>query len=140
MAKLEENPYYQKALDYIQHTDLNSLEYGTHEIDGKNLYVIVKEFELKKPEEAVFEVHDHYIDIQIPINGDEGFGICPRSELKQPLGEYNAEKDKYKFSDPVKEIVTVKAGDQIAFQPHEGHAPLIGEGKVKVATFKVRIP
>ena len=38
-ANLMNNPYYVKAIEYIQSTDLNSLENGKHFIEGDNLFV-----------------------------------------------------------------------------------------------------
>ncbi len=137
--KLEENPYYIKAQEFIKNNDLTALEDGKHVLDGTNLYINVKEYDLKTPDQAVFEVHDEYYDIQVPLTAPEGFGLCPREELKQPQGEFNREKDVQKFTDPVTKIVTVQPGEQITFEPHEGHAPLIGEGKCRVAIFKVKI-
>ena len=37
--KLMTNPYYAKAIEYINTHDLNSLENGKHLIDGEDLFV-----------------------------------------------------------------------------------------------------
>ena len=56
--KLENNPNYVRALEYIRNTDLNSLESGKHLIDGDNLFVNIVDSKMKTPEEARLEVHD----------------------------------------------------------------------------------
>ena len=66
--KLMNNPYYAKALEYIQTTDLNSLPLGKHLIDGENLFVNIVDSDMKTPQQARLEVHDKYIDIQIPLS------------------------------------------------------------------------
>jgi uncharacterized protein, YhcH/YjgK/YiaL family len=126
MSRLENNPYYQKALEFIKNTDLNSLEPGRHSIDGDNLYVNICDPALKTPGEAKYEAHDAYIDLQIPLSKTEAFGVKPRSECS-PAGEMDSENDIIFFADPIKddEIVTVKPGDSIVFCPDQAHAPLI---------------
>ena len=135
----EKNPNYIKALEYIKNTDLNSLEPGKHFIDGDNLFVNINDSALKTPEQARLEVHDKYIDIQIPLSKDESFGVKPRSECREPDGEFNTEKDILFYKDKDWKTVSVKAGEMIVFAPETAHAPLIGEGSIHKAIFKVKV-
>lgn len=137
--KLENNPNYAKALEYIKTTDLNSLEPGKHMIDGDNLFVNIVDSQMKTPEQARLEVHNKYIDIQVPLSKSETFGIKPRSECKEPDGEFNSEKDILFFKDKDWESVTVEPGKAITFDTDTAHAPLIGEGTVHKAIFKVKV-
>lgn len=136
--KLKNNPYYAKAIEYIQTHDLNALENGKHFIDGENLFVNIVDSNMKTPEQARLEVHDKYIDIQIPLSKEETFGITPRSECRFPDGEMNVEKDILFYKDPVTETVTAAPGEVVTFAPDTAHAPLIGEGVIHKAIFKVR--
>lgn len=133
------NPNYLKAEEFIAKTDLNALENGKHVIDGDNLYVNIVDSNMKTPQDARLEVHDKYIDIQIPLSKGESFGVKPRSECKTADGEYNAEKDILFYKDKDWETVDVKAGEQIVFAPETAHAPLIGEGTIHKAIFKVKV-
>ena len=135
----EKNPNYIKALEYIKNTDLNSLEPGKHFIDGDKLFVNINDSALKTPEQARLEVHDKYIDIQIPLSKDESFGVKPRSECREPEGEFNTEKDILFYKDKDWKTVSVKAGEMIVFEPDTAHAPLIGEGTIHKAIFKVKV-
>jgi len=137
--KLMTNPYYAKAIEYIKNTDLNSLENGKHFIDGSNLFVNIMDSNMKTPQQARLEVHDNYIDIQIPLSKSETFGVKPRSECKEPDGEFNREKDVMFFKDASEEFVTAQIGDIMTFAPDMAHAPLIGEGVVHKAVFKVKV-
>ena len=137
--KLMNNPYYAKAIEYIQTHDLNALEPGKHIIDGDNLFVNIVDSNMKTVRQARLEVHDKYIDIQVPLSKEETFGVKPRSECRLPDGEMNVEKDILFYNDPVEETVTIAPGDMIAFPPETAHAPLIGEGIVRKAIFKVRV-
>ena len=134
-----QNPYYVKALEFIKNTDLNSLENGRHIIDGDNLFVNIVDSDMKTPQQARLEVHDRYIDIQIPLSKPETFGVTPRSECKEPDGEMNVEKDILFYKDPVEETMTAAPGEAVTFAPDTAHAPLIGEGTIHKAIFKVKV-
>ena len=136
---LQDNPYYQLALQYIQQTNLSQLPSGKHVIDGENLWVNITDSPLRTSAEARFEVHNRYVDIQIPLSGAEQYGIRPRRLCTRPIGDFNAQDDYQLFDDPVEDIRTVEPGGLIVFDPETAHAPLIGEGTIHKAIFKVRV-
>ncbi len=137
--RLKNNPYYAKAIEYIQTHDLNELEPGKHVLDGDNLYVNIVDSDMKTLQQARLEVHDRYIDIQVPLSKEETFGVKPRSECRLPDGEMNQEKDILFYKDPVEDTRTIAPGEAITFAPETAHAPLIGEGRIRKAIFKVRV-
>ena len=51
----------------------------------------------------------------------------------------NTEKDILFYHDPVEETITAEIGDVITFAPDVAHAPLIGEGTIHKAIFKVKV-
>lgn len=134
-----QNPYYAKAIEFIRTTDLNTLENGKHFIDGENLFVNIVDSTMKTPQQARLEVHDKYIDIQIPLSQGEVFGVKPRSECKDPVGQMDPVKDILFYSDPVEQTIEAGIGEVITFAPEMAHAPLIGEGTIHKAIFKVRV-
>lgn len=136
---LDTNPNYLKAVEYIEKTDLSELENGKHVIDGDNLFVLINDSQMKTPEQARLEVHNDYIDIQVPLSCEESFGVKPRSECAEPDGEFNAEKDILFYHDKDWTTVTIKPGEAITFDPDTAHAPLIGEGTIHKAIFKVKV-
>ena len=136
---LKNNPNYVAAMEYIHTHDLNSLENGKHFLDGDNLFVNIVDTNLKTKEDARFEVHDRYIDIQVPLDKAETFGVKPRKECTMPIGEMNTEKDILKFEDPIIETITAQPGEPVTFAPETAHAPLIGEGPIHKAIFKVKV-
>lgn len=136
---LSNNKYYRMALEYIGKTDLNALELGKHFLDGENLFVNIVDSNMKTREAARLEVHNNYIDIQVPLSGPETFGVKPRTECAQADGEYNPVKDILFFKDKDWQEVTVYEGQPITFDPDMGHAPLIGEGTIHKAIFKVKV-
>ena len=135
---LMKNPWYAKAMEFIRTTDLASLENGRHEIDGSDLFVNIVDSQMKTPQQALLEVHDKYIDIQVPLSKPETYGVKPRSECTEPDGEMNVEKDILFYKDPVVKTITAAPGEPVTFAPDTAHAPLIGEGTIHKAIFKVR--
>lgn len=136
---LATNPYYAKAKEFIENNDLNALPLGKHLIDGEDLFVNVVDCQMKTKEEARLEVHDAYIDIQIPLSKGENYGVKPRSGCTQPEGEMDNEKDILFYADKVENVITAEAGEIVTFAPETAHAPLIGEGMIHKVIFKVRV-
>ena len=136
---LDNNKYYQQALQYIADTDLSELENGKHLLDGDNLFVNIVDSQMKTPEQARLEVHDKYIDIQVPLSKAESFGVKPRKDCVEPDGEFNAEKDILFYKDKDWTTITVEVGQAVTFDPDTAHAPLIGEGEIHKAIFKVKV-
>ena len=136
---LDNNPNYLKAVECIAETDLGELELGKHFLDGDNLFGNIVDSQMKTPEQARLEVHDKYIDIQVPLDKEESFGVKPRRECVDPDGEFNEEKDILFYKDKDWTTVTIKPGEAITFDTDTAHAPLIGEGTIHKAIFKVKV-
>ena len=136
---LSGNKYYKAALKFIAENDLNAMENGKHILDGDNLFVNIVDSKLKTPQEARLEVHNVYVDIQVPLSKAESYGVKPRSEAKGSEGDFNSEKDILFYTDKDWQTITVDKGQPITFDPDTAHAPLIGEGEIHKAIFKVKV-
>ena len=132
------NPLFPKVVEFIQQHDLNALEPGKYEIEGKDLFVNIQMAKGKTPAEAVIETHNRMIDIQIPLSDAETFGYPQRDQL--PDAEYNDEKDITKIPDLAADsYLTCQPGMMAIFFPQDGHAPCIaGVPEIKKAIFKVK--
>ena len=120
---------YAKAIDFLKSHDLATLEDGKYEIDGKNVYANVMSYTTLPWEEAKYEAHQNYSDIQYVISGEEVMTYAPAEELN-PAGPYNAEKDVVKFDNAKPGLkVTCKAGDFMIFFPWDGHKPKAAAGE-----------
>lgn len=133
-----DNKYYQEALSFIENTDLTSLPNGKHVIDEGNVWVNIVETKLRPACDALLEVHDKFIDIHIPISAAESYGTKARNKCNQPKGEMNTDNDILFYDDAIEEIITKQPGEMTVFAPDMAHAPLIGDGPVRKAIFKVR--
>ena len=132
------NPLFAKVVAFIEQNDLNTLEAGKYEIEGKDLFVNIQMAKGKTPDEAIIETHDKMIDIQIPLTDAETFGYTQRDLL--PKAEYNAEKDITKIPGMAADsYITCQPGMMAIFFPQDGHAPCIaGVPEIKKAIFKVK--
>ena len=132
------NPLFKKVVDFLEKNDLNALEAGKHEIEGKDLFVNIQVAKGRAREAATIETHKRMIDIQIPLDGEETFGYTPLGDL--PAFDYNDEKDIAKYGDTMAQTyVTLKPGQMGIFFPQDGHAPCISDkAEIKKAIFKVK--
>ena len=132
------NPLFPKVVEFIQQHDLNALEPGKYEIEGKDLFVNIQMAKGRTPEAAVIETHNKMIDIQIPLSDAETFGYTQRDLL--PEAEYNEEKDITKIPDLAADsYLTCQPGMMAIFFPQDGQAPCIaGVPEIKKAIFKVK--
>ncbi len=123
------NGRYAKAVDFLQNTDLAALEPGKHEIDGTEVYANVAEYTTIPWEEAKYEAHEHYTDIQYVIEGSEIMTYAPTHEMvvKTP---YNPDKDVVFYENSTLGLqMEVKAGQYVIFQPWDAHKPKAANGQ-----------
>ena len=85
------HPGFRRAFDYLLQADLPSMEVGKYEIDGQNIYAMVQQYHTKWQEEAVWEAHRRYIDLQYVIQGAEKLGYANIGRLRQ--GAYESDRD-----------------------------------------------
>jgi len=82
-----------KAFAFLKNSDLSKLELKRYDIDGDNLYAPITEYLTKNVEDAKFEAHRKYIDIQYVISGVEQMSSAPMSMKKEVITPYDATKD-----------------------------------------------
>jgi YhcH/YjgK/YiaL family protein len=133
------NEGFEKAFKFLRTGDITQLETGRYDIDGDSVYAVVSENEMKTIEDAKLEVHDSYIDIQIPLSASETFGWKDRSLCNTGEGKYDDENDVAFFDDKPEVYCVVNPLQTVIFFPNDAHAPLIGYGKIKKTVIKIKI-
>ena len=135
------HPLFAKAFQYIQQTDLDTIEMGKYEIDGDNLKAIFSNKKGMTAAESVakFECHNKHIDIQLCINGVEQIGWKPREKCKMENGGYNEEKDVQLYNETPDMFFQLTNGQFVIFFPGDVHAPMIGDAEIKKLVIKVKI-
>jgi YhcH/YjgK/YiaL family protein len=129
-----------KGFDFLKNTDLSKIEIGRYEMDGKNVFALVSEYDTKKPEDCRLEAHQIYADIQYIVSGKEAIGFATLNG-QIVTAEYNPEKDIAFFSGETIPLV-LNAGMFAVFFPQDTHRPCMqvdGPEKVKKVVMKVRL-
>lgn len=134
-----QHPLFKEAFEYINSVDFLHTEPGKIELKGKDLFVIVSDSDMKTGTDAKIEVHNKYIDIQLPINKAESYGWISRNSLKEAKASFDEERDIQFFEDQNSTVLTAIPGDFVIFFPSDGHAPCIGEGKIRKVVVKIKL-
>ena len=131
------HPLFKKAFDFVKASDFAELEDGKYEIQGSDLFLILNTINGKSEKEVVTEAHQKYIDIQIPLRGNEAFGWIPTEKCTKIKLVYDEQKDLILFENGPTNYIFPKDGDFLIFFPEDGHAPGIGEGVIRKVIVKV---
>lgn len=134
-------PGMEKILAFLETHDLTSLQDGTYEIDGRDLYVMIQSPKLKSEEEAKLEAHRDYADLQLVFSGAENMGYAPLETLGEPVSDPEGQDIAFYHGDCQKFFVP--EGSFAVFYPGDAHAPSLavfreGESDRK-AVFKIRL-
>lgn len=116
------------ALRYLQSVDLAALPDGKVEIDGPQLIANVAHYQTRLPEQAVWESHRKYIDVQYVVSGVERIGYIPLENAPTVQSPYSDAKDVI-FYEPGTDSFTLRAGQFAIFYPEDIHAPSLADGE-----------
>jgi YhcH/YjgK/YiaL family protein len=127
-----------RAIEYIGSTDFTHVENGQYELDGKKLVSIVMRYKTKQDEQAIWESHRKYIDVQFIASGIERCGYVPLVSAPPVKTPYNEEKDVI-FYEPGTEMFEAPMGTFMIFYPDDIHAPSLAAGKPPVSSDVVKV-
>ena len=133
------HPLFPRAFEYIRNTDLLSLAPGRYPIIDEQLFVIVEHVPGRTREAAKLECHRRYIDIQLVLDGTDEMGWKPLADCHNPMSDYSAEKDIRFFHDAPASWIATPPGAFCIFFPEDAHAPLVSNGNVRKAIFKIAV-
>lgn len=131
-----------KAFAFLKNTDLPKLEVKRYDIDGDNLYASVMEYVTKNEEDAKYEAHRKYIDIQYVISGAEVMGVAPLSALKEVTEPYDGSKDVGFMTVNDAKLYNATPDRFFIFFPSDIHRPGVKvnqNSQVKKIVVKVRV-
>ena len=115
------HPRFPEAFEALKKFASGEFEVGKYEVDGKNIYVMVQEYETQLMADKKFEIHRDYIDIQYIISGEELMGYESLDKL-EPKNEYKPDVQHF-FVNEDYDKITLRAGELVVFFPNEPHAP-----------------
>ena len=111
------------AIDFINSHDLSKLPLGKTIIEGENVFCSNNEYTTKSINEAKWEAHKIYADIQLLISGEEYIGFSPIDSMKI-VENYNKEKDVL-FLEGHGEYILMEKGKFAIFLPQDAHQPCV---------------
>lgn len=115
--------HFEKAFAFIKKAMEEKLPVGKYELDGKDLYASVQEYNSKEEAAARYEGHRKYIDIQYIVSGEEAVEVLD-IEKCLPITDYNEEKDVLFFQPTEKVWKGIwTAGEYGIFYPNDIHRP-----------------
>jgi YhcH/YjgK/YiaL family protein len=118
-----------KAFEFLKNSKLSTLELMRYDIDGDNLFATPSEYLTKNKEDANFEAHRKYIDIQYVISGKELIGIAPVSLQDQILEPYDSTRD-IEFMTVTRDTEVTATPDRFfIFFPSDAHRPSLKDGE-----------
>ncbi len=137
------NKNMEKAFDFIKKAVNENMANGKYEIDGKELYANIQEYTTKAIQDAKFEGHQNYIDIQFIASGYENIRVADIDSMTSKI-PYDAERDVEFYED--KDDCTVgvlNAGEYGIFMPQDIHMPGLnpksGAKDIKKIVVKIRV-
>jgi len=132
------SPLMDKVVEFFKKTDLASLEPGRIDLHGDDLFVNVNRQGAQTRNEVPIEAHREYIDIQVPISGDEEMGFLSAQFLPAPSKPYSVERDVAFYPGLCDTYLNVRKGMFVVFFPGEGHAPAITKDGILKLIVKIR--
>jgi biofilm protein TabA len=121
-------PAWEKAFDFLK-TVNDSTPDGKYPIQGEDMFAMVMSYQTKKPDEAKFEAHKKYADIQSTLIGAEGIAVVDTAKMKVTV-PYLAEKDVefYETPETIPMLVDVYPGYFAFLLPQDCHMPQLAVG------------
>lgn len=134
---------FRHALRYLTDTHLQNLPDGRYEIDAERIYAMVQSYQTISLEDAKFEAHRRYVDIQYMASGCERMGWATLAHMTV-VHAYTPEKDVCLGTCLPENVswIGVAQGMAAIFFPEDAHAPKIAWGEssaVKKIVLKVAL-
>lgn len=108
------------ALEYLKSTDFSKFDAGDYDIDGKNIYMLIRDYSTKTKEECEWEAHKKYIDVQYVAEGGEMCGYSDVSFLKEK--SFVKDKDRLELEGNG-DFIKLEKGFFIILFPEDAHMP-----------------
>lgn len=132
--------YIKEGFEWLESNDLKNLADGKYSINGDNVYASIQTYETK--EDANYESHRKYIDIQYMINGAEKIGVTDLNNCTTCI-EYDSERDLEFYNiNCDEEYLELNEGQFLLLFPHDAHKPSITKNNkttIKKVVVKVAI-
>lgn len=136
---LDVHPLFPEAFTWLVSLDADAPPGGTHELRGRDLYVIISHTPGQPPAPPKLEAHRRYIDLQVTLRGTFDIGWRSLDRCRVVKTPYDSEKDAALFDDPPESWLTLGQGRFAVFFPGDAHAPKASPQELVKAVFKVLV-
>lgn len=130
----------QECFTYAAGHDLKEFKKGSHEIDGRRLFVNIVEYTTTSPENRFWEAHRDYLDLHLMLKGEEQIDLNFIDNMERK--EFVPEDDFLPLEGSLNSSVILREGDFLICYPKDGHKTAVavdGPCVIKKAIFKIRI-
>ncbi len=115
-----------KAEKFVTEFFKNPGKDGRYEIDGDKIFANVQSYTTKSPDEAKFEAHKKYVDLQAVVTGRECIGWVPlSSELTEVSESYSNGRDIAFYSGKTAIDTKLDARYFALLFPQDAHKPCL---------------
>ena len=120
-----------RAIELLTATDFSKIAPGRYDVDGENLFYMIQEPELREEEEALYEIHKKYADIQYALSDGETILCLPTASIEewQPFDE--GKDIGFSANCEPGMPVELSAGSFAIFFPQDAHMPCLRGGDAK---------
>ncbi len=132
---------WEKAFEFLATENLATIEKGKYKLEGDNLVANIDEYTTKNEEDARFEAHKIFADIQYVISGEEKIGVVPFSTTTV-TDKYVESKDIAFLTAPQNNYRQADSKTFFVFFPGDAHRPCVKtntNSRVRKVVMKIRI-
>lgn len=133
------HPGFKAGFEFLNNHSLEQITDGKHAIDGDRLFALGMATRGKGMENAVFETHRKYIDIQFTVSGTDLIGWDEQPHCTPDPDGYHSDKDVEFYTERPKLWIPVSSGRFAIFYPEDAHAPLGTDGLVHKVVVKLAL-
>lgn len=116
-------PRLEQFMRFFNNNDLETFAAGKVKLDGDELFININDMKGKDESELPFEAHRDYIDIQVPLTGDETMGWKALDDCQNEIQEYDEGKDMELYKENATCLIHVPVGYFVVFFPTDAHQP-----------------
>ncbi len=133
----------ERAIEYLKNTDLESMECGVYEIEGKKMIIQLFEDTTLQLNEKKPESHIDHIDLQYLVFGNERIGVTHNTGNYEVSENLLKERDLLFYKSVENEtMIEMKPGNFAVFFPEDVHRPCCmaqQSEKVRKAVIKIHL-
>ncbi len=133
---------FKKAFAVLADPALAQKADGRYSVDGDDLYYMVQHYTTKPVDQARFESHKKYIDIQVLLAGQELLGYVPTTGLEVTVPYDEAKDIMFYRASTMTAQVRLEPGLCCILFPHDAHLPscqITCPSEVHKVVFKIRV-